>query len=406
LVLFCGGRGSKTILAELVNHPRINVTLLVNGYDDGKSTGHLRRFVPGMLGPSDFRKNLAVLAGVCPSELKALRQMLDYRLPQHEPARLQDELRALVKANRRPDVLGDLSDAILDLRLSRRQAVVRYLNSFLEYCRHRREIPTLDDCSFGNLLFAGIYLSSNCNFNETVRILSKLCEARAELVNVTRGEARVLTAVKADGEVLYSEASIVGPQSCSPILDIFLLPRELTCTEKQLLAALTTSEKQEFLKVREEDVHLSREADGALRNADFIIYGPGTQFSSLFPSYRTRGLTRAIRGSRARARVLVINLERDHDTGGTHVAYLVDKALEYLGDPHNHYQMITHLFYSTHRPTPAHLGWDREIPLIYKQIEVVQAQFKEPDGQMVHSGRAVLQQLFKLRDLEVESIGI
>src|SRR5256885_7690099 len=39
------------------------VTLLVNGYDNGRSTGALRRFLPGMLGPSDFRKTLRLHLG-------------------------------------------------------------------------------------------------------------------------------------------------------------------------------------------------------------------------------------------------------------------------------------------------------------------------------------------------------
>ena len=39
VVLFSGGRGSRVLSSELVRHPRVELTLAVNGYDDGLSTG-------------------------------------------------------------------------------------------------------------------------------------------------------------------------------------------------------------------------------------------------------------------------------------------------------------------------------------------------------------------------------
>ena len=59
VALFCGGRGSATLIRELLRWPNVKLTLLVNAYDDGLSTGALRNFSSGMpTGPSDFRKNL------------------------------------------------------------------------------------------------------------------------------------------------------------------------------------------------------------------------------------------------------------------------------------------------------------------------------------------------------------
>ena len=50
VALFCGGRGSATIIHELLKWPNIHLTLIVNAYDDGLSTGALREFVTQMLG--------------------------------------------------------------------------------------------------------------------------------------------------------------------------------------------------------------------------------------------------------------------------------------------------------------------------------------------------------------------
>src|SRR5437773_9453048 len=81
VVLFSGGRGSGVLSKQLVKDPHIRLTMAINGYDDGASTGEVRRFLGDCLGPSDFRKNasrLALSLGTCDP---ALVQTLDSRLP-------------------------------------------------------------------------------------------------------------------------------------------------------------------------------------------------------------------------------------------------------------------------------------------------------------------------------------
>jgi len=62
VVMFSGGRGSGVLLDQLIARPDVDVTLAINGYDDGASTGEVRRFLGDSLGPSDFRKNAARLS--------------------------------------------------------------------------------------------------------------------------------------------------------------------------------------------------------------------------------------------------------------------------------------------------------------------------------------------------------
>src|SRR5438046_9641527 len=81
VVVFSGGRGSSVLSKELITHPDIALTLAINGYDDGASTGEVRRFLGDSLGPSDFRKNASRLAlelGTCS---RAVVDALDARLP-------------------------------------------------------------------------------------------------------------------------------------------------------------------------------------------------------------------------------------------------------------------------------------------------------------------------------------
>src|SRR6185369_12562027 len=86
IALFCGGRGSATIIRALLRRGDVELTLLVNAYDDGLSTGSLRSFIPGMLGPSDFRKNLSYLFGNYSQSQYALKSLMEYRLPGGAPA--------------------------------------------------------------------------------------------------------------------------------------------------------------------------------------------------------------------------------------------------------------------------------------------------------------------------------
>ena len=81
VVVFSGGRGSSVLSKELITHPDIALTLAINGYDDGLSTGEVRRFLGDSLGPSDFRKNASHLARVLHSSPDEAIALLDRRLP-------------------------------------------------------------------------------------------------------------------------------------------------------------------------------------------------------------------------------------------------------------------------------------------------------------------------------------
>src|SRR6187401_3740179 len=81
VVLFSGGRGSGVLSKQLLRDPRIQLTVAINGYDDGASTGEVRRFLRDSLGPSDFRKNASRLASELRTASPALIELLDWRFP-------------------------------------------------------------------------------------------------------------------------------------------------------------------------------------------------------------------------------------------------------------------------------------------------------------------------------------
>ena len=66
------------------------------------------------------------------------------------------------------------------------------------------------------------------------------------------------------------------------------------------------------------------------RSADLIIYAPGTQHSSLFPSYLTPGLSDAIAANLKAIKLLVTNIQSDAEITGSSAVDIIERAVYYL----------------------------------------------------------------------------
>jgi 2-phospho-L-lactate transferase/gluconeogenesis factor (CofD/UPF0052 family)/glycosyltransferase involved in cell wall biosynthesis len=347
VVLFSGGRGAGTICEALVQHPQLSLTLVVNAYDDGLSTGALRRFIPGMLGPSDVRKNLSRLIPGADRADRAMRSLLEYRFPVGTTA--ADAVACLEAFTRAepPARFPQLAAWLNDLGSGQARDVARYCARFLAYAAGREF--DYSDCSLGNLFFAGCYLEHGSDFNAAIRALSATCRARGQVLNISRGENLVLVGLKEDGTFLKDEAEIVSKQSVASLSEIFLLPAYLAPAEADALRALPFEERRAELRRRARAPQLSEDSRRALAEADIIIYGPGTQHSSLFPSYMTDGVAEAIAGNAEADKFFVANILKDHEIRKETAGSLVEKFLFYMGRkgqvPVQWSQFITRFFF-------------------------------------------------------------
>ncbi len=333
VVLFCGGRGAATIATSLSSHPRVSLSLLINAYDDGLSTGRLRDFIPGMLGPSDIRKNFSRLIPAGSPQGDALKFLLEYRFPESAtaPSALRI-LRAIADADP-----GKKEDPLLAAfeRLSFKCAkdLAAYLKTFLEYYEAKKSKTNrfdFADCSLGNLVFAGAHLAADGDFNEAIRGFCGLHPIDGRVLNVTQGENLVLVALKQDGTILSRESEIVDVQSTSVIRQLFLLPGYLTKKELGELSALPFHEKLARLESASVTPKLNPLARQALEQADVIVYGPGTQHSSLLPSYVTRDLGNVVAANQTAEKVFVANARLDNEIKGESLNSLMDKLLVHL----------------------------------------------------------------------------
>jgi 2-phospho-L-lactate transferase/gluconeogenesis factor (CofD/UPF0052 family) len=310
-VLFSGGRGSGGLAKQLATDQRIRLTIAINGYDDGASTGEVRRLLGDSLGPSDFRKNASRLATELRTCPPALVTTLDARLPRD------------INHDRALSIIGTTSASVP--LLSGR------LDAFLsELSRSTCEF-VFGDCSIGNLVFAGCFILADRNFNAAVDDYCGLLGIVPGLVdNVTDGTNAYLVALTADGSVLGSEEEIVDARRHNRVADIFLIDRALAADDRSRLSRASAREAAAFFAERRASVRLNPRLADAVAGANVIIYAPGTQHSSLFPSYLTPGLSAAISGNLRAIKLLITNIQADAEIAGSSAVDIIERALFYL----------------------------------------------------------------------------
>jgi 2-phospho-L-lactate transferase/gluconeogenesis factor (CofD/UPF0052 family) len=331
VVLFSGGRGASSIATALTEHEQIRLTVLVNAYDDGLSTGLLRRFIPGMLGPSDIRKNVRTLMPETEQRHRALKELLDYRFA--DEVGREEAMRSLQPI---AAASGDLENAVLadlyrDLTIGQASVLADWCRAFLDYEEERLQKDvhfTYGDTAVGNILFGGCYLEAERDFNRAIEVYAGFCEVRSPVLDITDGVNFVLTAIKSDGTFLPDEAAIVSPQEeTSPIEELFLLEDYLSEEDLSHIADLSREERLDFLRQLQRTPCPNPEALREIEAADLIIYGPGTQHSSLFPSYLTDGVTEGIVANDKAEKIFVANIRHDHDIRNQTVRSLLQSFL-------------------------------------------------------------------------------
>jgi len=333
VVLFSGGRGTASIASALVNHDQVKLTSIVNAYDDGLSTGRIRAFVPGMLGPSDIRKNTSTFMPTFERCQRALKRFLDYRFPEGTARETALANLAPLAAATGPLPDATLAGAFVQLTNGQLARLAVYARAYLDYeaAQLAKGIAfDYGDCAVGNLLFAGCYLAQVHDFNRAIDDMSELCESRAAVFNATDGRNYVLVALKQDGRYLADESAIVSPQDNAPIKEIFLLDSYLDGADATALEAMDPDSKLAFLSERARIPEPNPQVLTAISEAELIIYGPGTQHSSLFPTYLTRGIAEAIAANANAEKIFVANIALDHDIRGESAETLIQKLHAYM----------------------------------------------------------------------------
>lgn len=399
--MFTGGRGTGTITEALLKHGQISLTLLVNAYDDGLSTGALRTFIPGMLGPSDIRKNVSRLIEATDRSDRAVKRLLEYRLPDAlGPKQAVEALECLgnVKSS---NLLPEINVVRNDLNFRQLSRLAVYLKAFLTYWRDQQQYGVdfeFGDCSLGNILFAGAYLSAGKSFNGAIDEFSGLAHLRGKVLNVTNGENLVLMAMKENGALLRSEAEIVAEQDAVPIQEIYLLSESLNDVQYSHYLTLNLDARHAYMRQLSKTPLMNSVARDALESANIIVYGPGTQHSSLFPSYLTGSLGQLISNNRSAEKIFIGNIYKDHEIRNETTSTLIQKFFYYLAEkgktPLEWSQLVT-LFFLQQPPSPSqadseYVTFDQKT-FPFPRERVVLTNWETGGG--AHSGGRVLDEL-------------
>lgn len=359
VVLFSGGRGSRVLSRQLINHPQVKLTLAVNGYDDGKSTGEIRRFLGDSLGPSDFRKNASRMArelATCQSELIDL---LDIRLP--DKCSSDEGLAVLRLLSGRPEAPTADWQIKLQEKLERlderaKRNVGARLSRFESEFLAKDRAFSFGDCALGNIVFAGCFLETKRNFNDAITDYCSLLGLPEGLIeNVTDGENACLVALSQENQLLSTEADIVDSTRRNHIKDIYLFDRILTPEEESRAVTATNEEIRRLIAQRTRVPLVNPRLLDRIAEADLIIYSPGTQHSSLFPSYLTPGLGEAIAKNLRAVKLLVTNLQEDAEIPDSSAVDIIERAVYYLKDRNTKTIptpcLITHYLLNDHHQT-------------------------------------------------------
>ena len=408
VVLFSGGSGTSTITEALLRHPQLSLTIVINAYDDGHSTGRLRRYIPGMLGPSDVRKNINRLMPRDQERHEALRLLSDHRLPKKYPVDEGMKLTGTIAEGRTGELPAPFAARFDMLSVKQARSFQGYFRKFYEYAaeRGRQGFPfDFDDCALGNILFAGCYLEQGRDFNRTVKAFSDFFEIQGRILNVTLGENLFLMARTEDGSFIRGEADLVSQENTSQINDLFLIDEEIYRGTIEPGSHLSDKDLESYVHLGRRVPEINPEAREAIEHADIIVYGPGTQHSSLLPSYLTRGVGEAIAANRNTDKVFIANIRRDFDIQHEDANQLAQKFIRAMTRDGEvqlaSADVVSHFFFQrmdTGAGTVGYVPFD-ESAFDFPQATVTARDWEMQDGK--HAGGYVMQELRRIIQLRI-----
>ncbi len=188
------------------------------------------------------------------------------------------------------------------------------MRQLIEY---RFESGMLEGQSFGNLLIAAMYYIKG-NFAEAIRAVGDVLKISGRVVPVTLADMR-LTAELENGEKVIGESHIpvVADAMASPIARVFIEP---------------------------ENAQAFHHAITAIKEADFIIIGPGSLYTSVIPNLLIKDLNKALAKTTAKkfycCNIMTQRGESDHFTAADHL----EAIMSHVNRPH---KIFDYILYNT-----------------------------------------------------------
>jgi 2-phospho-L-lactate transferase/gluconeogenesis factor (CofD/UPF0052 family) len=329
VILFTGGRGNANLINVMKETSHIELSLVINAFDDGLSTGLVRSIFPSLLGPSDFRKNISTLSSGKTKFHRKLSELMEFRIE-----KFNDSHSYILQSLQFEKLHVDFRELSTILTKTQKRFLMQSFNSALAKIDEDFIRVAEREISVGNLFFSGIFLNNECDFNCALKEYVDFFQVGVGVFNASNGVNQKLVAVTKNKNIVMSESSIVNHPQINK-LENFLLLNDRQHSEFLLL----DEESKHRLFSESESYHefLNPDLNKIFESADLIIYGSGTLFSSIYPSFKI--LSGKIRNSKA-TKMVVLNLDHDNDIIGLDAVEIIQNHLKYLSDEKNDHQLI------------------------------------------------------------------
>ena len=173
----------------------------------------------------------------------------------------------------------------------------------------------------GNLLLTALTEKFEGNFPKAIQAASRLLSVRGQIIPVTL-DYTVLCAELADGEIVRGESTIPVRENREPIKRVFFEPRENGKTHHS-----------------PDEIYECQAHEGAVEaliNADVIIIGPGSLYTSIMPNLVSKGVVETIQRSDA-IKIYICNvMTQPGETDGYAVTDHVNAILDHAKIPLNY----------------------------------------------------------------------
>ncbi len=322
VIIFNGGRGAKNIILSLMNKKKYRIFSIINAYDDGKSTGNLREIF-NILGPSDIRK-VQELFLPNNKDINEIKNLFNLRLNKIDKKTFFNSIKKFIDEEKNFNLFG-----IIIKNKKIRNYIKFHLNYFFQYLKKNKskyKKLKLKDFSIINCIYASSILQNNNSLSKAINEFNKLFGIKESVLSISN-DIRYLTAIEHNAKVYLTEAEIVKKRSNSNIKKIFLLKKKIN---KNTISKIKTKDRYNYLDKKNFPPKMDNKLKKIIKAADIIIYAPGTQHSSLYPTYMHKDLAKNIKSNKKAKKIFITNIGADYETPNYDTYDYLNNAYNYL----------------------------------------------------------------------------
>ncbi len=292
IVMFTGGTGCRTLAKEF-NRRNFYTSHIINTTDSGRSTREIRMLfdIPAI---GDIRSRLIDLSKETDQNSEILK-LLKYRFPTKKELtdiELENELNQIIdgthplvkKIEENPSAPKEFTKII-------KKNIEYFQIKRKEYESRKNKSFNLESASVGNLFLTGAYLFYQ-DLEVPIYLYKQLVNVNGDVIAATLDNIH-LAAKMQDNSFVVGQHIITKSEN-GPPKEIYFLSKESKDAQKV-------------------EPKLNPKVLKPLMEADLIIYGMGSFYTSILSTLKISGIAEAIRKSKAK-KVLLANPTEDAET--------------------------------------------------------------------------------------------